>query len=646
VIRYLRASGLVLLIGIGGLAAWGVPAPPSYTVEGMPRIGWRHAWRSLGVVRGFAARRQFAGWYRHERRIFVAAGTTNDILRVDGAGEAAVDVEGIPERAFGMQWSRDVERPWVAYALDTGGDERYRFFRYDIAADTSVALTHEPARAYATGLDPDGRRLAFTSNARNGVDSDVYVVDVESAEPPRLVYGGGGDLWLAGWTSDSRLLVQRLKGMERSEAFLLDPESGDIQPLFHEATAGVVIRRAERARTGPMMYLATDLGGEFIGVHALDPATGTVMPLTPDLQWDVEDLATLADGVTLALLVNEDSRYRLHLLDLRSGALEPAPDWPGGFPLRLAAHPSQPIVALDVVDNAGVTGVWTYDVANRTYAAWSVTDGPSPIPAPEVVRYATFDTGPDGQQRTIGAVVLRPGEPMATPQPVLIDIHGGATAQALALVLPQDAVRGPRPVIIRPNVRGSTGYGATFAGLDDGLRRRDAVRDIGALLDWIATQPDLDASRVAVMGASHGGFMTLASLAEYGDRFRCGVDMFGMTDLPAAIAESDQGHYGQAQRGEYGDPADPEVERFLTEISPISRPDRFTAPILVFQGANDVRVKPAQSRRFVERVRVAGGDVVYLEIPNEGHGLNRPMSQFYFGVAMIEFLTRCLATEP
>jgi dipeptidyl aminopeptidase/acylaminoacyl peptidase len=147
------------------------------------------------------------------------------------------------------------------------------------------------------------------------------------------------------------------------------------------------------------------------------------------------------------------------------------------------------------------------------------------------------------------------------------------------------------------------------------------------------------------MGASHGGFMALASLAEYGDRFRCGVDMFGMTDLPAAIAESDQGHYGQAQRGEYGDPADPEVERFMTEISPISRPDRFSAPLLVFQGANDIRVKPAQSRRFVERVRAAGGDVVYLEIPNEGHGLNRPMSQFYFGVAMIEFLTRCLAAD-
>jgi dipeptidyl aminopeptidase/acylaminoacyl peptidase len=201
---------------------------------------------------------------------------------------------------------------------------------------------------------------------------------------------------------------------------------------------------------------------------------------------------------------------------------------------------------------------------------------------------------------------------MAMPHPVLIHIHGGPTAQALARVLPQDAIPGPRPVIIRPNVRGSTGYGAAFERLDDGMARDDAVRDIGAVLDWIDAQPDLDGSRVAVMGGSYGGFMALAALIRYEARFRCGVDMFGLTDLPRAIEQSDQGHFGDAQRGEYGDPADPAMRTYLNALSPVSSADRIGVPLLVYQGANDIRVKPEQSRLLVEKVRASGGEVVYI----------------------------------
>jgi dipeptidyl aminopeptidase/acylaminoacyl peptidase len=170
------------------------------------------------------------------------------------------------------------------------------------------------------------------------------------------------------------------------------------------------------------------------------------------------------------------------------------------------------------------------------------------------------------------------------------------------------------------------------------------VRDIGALLDWIADQPDLDASRVAVMGGSYGGYLTLAALAAYGERFRCGVDMFGITDLPAFIEESTQGHFADAQRGEYGDPSEDAMRRYLEAMSPVNLADRIRVPLFVYQGANDIRIKPSQSRALVARIRDAGGTVTYLEVPNEGHGLDRPLTQFYFGVAVMEFLERCLAS--
>ena len=166
----LAAVALALVVLVG-LAVWGVPAPPSFVIEGVPRIGWSHVWRARRVVDAFGARVQFAGWYGHERRMLVAVGTTNRMHRVDGPGAPPVPVDGLPERAFDMQWNRDVERPFVTYALDDGGSELYRFFRYDIAAEPSTALTHEAARAYAAGFARDGRRLAFTSTVRNGADT-------------------------------------------------------------------------------------------------------------------------------------------------------------------------------------------------------------------------------------------------------------------------------------------------------------------------------------------------------------------------------------------------------------------------------------------------------------------------------------------
>jgi dipeptidyl aminopeptidase/acylaminoacyl peptidase len=225
---------------------------------------------------------------------------------------------------------------------------------------------------------------------------------------------------------------------------------------------------------------------------------------------------------------------------------------------------------------------------------------------------------------------------------VVIDIHGGPTAQSLALANPTDSVVLSGVTVIRPNVRGSTGYGKTYESLDDRERREDAVQDIGSLLDWIATQPDLDRERVAVTGGSYGGYMSLATLVHYSSRLRCGVDLFGISDLPAFLEESEKGHFPEAQRGEFGDGRDPAVRQFLLSVSPATHADRIGVPLMIYQGANDVRVKPQQSRAMVRRIREAGGRVTYLEVPNEGHGLNQPLTQFYVAAAAMEFMERCL----
>lgn len=205
-----------------------------------------------------------------------------------------------------------------------------------------------------------------------------------------------------------------------------------------------------------------------------------------------------------------------------------------------------------------------------------------------------------------------------------------------------ELIRRSGVTIVAPNVRGSSGYGKTYAALDDRERRENAVRDIGALLDWIGTQADLDPGRVAVSGGSYGGYMTLASLVHYSDRVRCGFELFGISDFVTYLQGSEDSHFPQAQRAEFGDERDPPTRAWLESISPARRAERIRVPLLIFQGANDVRVKPRESRQMVERIRAAGGTVTYVEAADEGHGLEQPLNQLYVGSLASEFMERCL----
>ena len=259
-----------------------------------------------------------------------------------------------------------------------------------------------------------------------------------------------------------------------------------------------------------------------------------------------------------------------------------------------------------------------------------------------MIRYPSFDTV-DGAARQIPAFVFPPGPGAEAPWPVLIDIHGGPAMQARSTLNPAyNVLRSFGVAVITPNVRGSTGYGKTYAELDNGPLRLDAVRDIGALLDWIAADVRFDESRVAVSGGSYGGYMVLASLVAYPDRFRCGVDLFGISDFVSFLEASEEGHFPDAQRAEYGDERDPDTRRFLDSISPANHAEEIRVPLLIYQGANDVRVKPAQSRRMVERIRAAGGQVRYIEAADEGHGLTQPLNLMYFGGAFATLMDECL----
>jgi len=249
------------------------------------------------------------------------------------------------------------------------------------------------------------------------------------------------------------------------------------------------------------------------------------------------------------------------------------------------------------------------------------------------VRWKSFDG------REITGIAAFPPARFSGRRPVLIDIHGGPEADAEFGFLGRANyyLEELGVAVIRPNVRGSEGFGKTFLSLDDGMKREDSVKDIGALLDWIAKEPRLDPARVVVIGGSYGGYMSLAVATTYANRIAGAIDVVGISNF-VSFLENTESYRRDLRRIEYGDERDPAMRAFLTKISPLSHASKMTKPLFVVQGKNDPRVPYTEAEQIVREARAAGAKVWYLLAENEGHGFARKENADYLFYSIVMFL--------
>jgi dipeptidyl aminopeptidase/acylaminoacyl peptidase len=266
---------------------------------------------------------------------------------------------------------------------------------------------------------------------------------------------------------------------------------------------------------------------------------------------------------------------------------------------------------------------------------------PAKLVAARLVEFPTWDRDARGA-RTISAFVMQPATP--GPHPVFIEIHGGPESQARPTfnAFRQFLVNELGYAVVTPNVRGSSGYGRSFLKLDDGELREDSVRDIGALLVWLGMQKDFDRNRVVVAGGSYGGYMTLASLVQFGDRLAGGIDTVGISNFVTFLTNT-SGYRRDLRRVEYGDERDPKMRAVLQSISPLTNANRIRKPLLVVQGLNDPRVPPSESEQMMRMVRAQGGEVWYLAAKDEGHGFRKKANTDVYRATMVAFLRKLAA---
>jgi dipeptidyl aminopeptidase/acylaminoacyl peptidase len=228
-------------------------------------------------------------------------------------------------------------------------------------------------------------------------------------------------------------------------------------------------------------------------------------------------------------------------------------------------------------------------------------------------------------------------------RPVIIEIHGGPEGQALPVYKGRRNyfVNELGVALIAPNVRGSTGFGKAFVALDNGFLRENSYKDIGALLDWIAQQPDLDASRVMVTGGSYGGHMAWAISYLYSERLRAALPVVGMSSL-VSFLQNTESYRRDLRRAEYGDERDPKMREYLERIAPLNHAAKIRHPVFVVQGRNDPRVPWSESDQMVRTMRANGTTVWFLTANNEGHGFGRKPNQDFEFYATVMFIRETL----
>jgi dipeptidyl aminopeptidase/acylaminoacyl peptidase len=372
-------------------------------------------------------------------------------------------------------------------------------------------------------------------------------------------------------------------------------------------------------------------------------ATGQPGPLELLAARDDAELQLLAvsdDGETAALVWNVAGRSELGFCDLATGAQMPAPGLPAEVVTGLDFAPDGRRLALACSGSAAPSDIWVFDRDLGQFR--QVTHSPhagvdlAALVRPDLVHFAAHDGLP------LSGWLYRP-RGASGPGPTVLSFHGGPEEQERPLFnATYQALLARGIAVFAPNVRGSGGFGKTFVNLDNGPLRFNGIKDIAACADYVVAAGVADPRRVGIMGGSYGGYMTMAGLTEYPERFAAGANLYGVVNFETFFAHTEP-WMAAISKVKYGDP---DTERdLLRRLSPIHRIDRVAAPVLVLHGANDTNVPVVEAEQVVENLRRRDVPVEYVLFPDEGHGFLKTANRIRATTAVVRWFARYLGGE-
>lgn len=570
-------------------------------------------------------------------------GSTSQLHRVIKPMGARTQITFFDEPVTGVTYE-PLKAEYLVYSKDVGGNEFGQLYKLDLKTLQSKLLT-DGGRSQNGGVTwrKDGKGFYYSSTKRNGEDRDIYYLDPNDSKSDRLILqvkGGGwgiSDISKEGGT----LLVSEYVSANESHIWLLEIASGKLSAVTDRNSKSIVQSGASFSGTNNEIWFTTDKDNEFQRLATLNLVSKKVQFHTSTIPWNVESYTLSEDKKSIVFITNEAGLNKMYLMDAITKSQTAVKNIPIGLIGSAQFTKNNQHVFFTQSTAQSASDVYKLNLKTGIIQSWTESElgemQKSDMSVPKYIEWKSFDA------LIISGFYYPAATKFTGKRPVLINIHGGPEGQSMASFLGANNyyTNEMGVAIIFPNVRGSSGFGKTFIAKDNGILREDSVKDIGALLDWIALQPDLDKDRIMIMGGSYGGYMTLATAFHYADKIKCSLDIVGISNFNTFLKNTES-YRRDLRRVEYGDERIPEIAAFFDKTAPLNNIDKIKKPMFIIQGTNDPRVPVTEATQMRDKLKSQGNTIWYLEAKDEGHGFRKKSNVDFQRLAVIRYMQEYL----
>ena len=586
-----------------------------------------------------------------ESKLLVSSNETGiyNVYEIDiASGEKTQLTNSVEESYFASSYFPNDGR--FIFSFDEGGNENYKIYMMTPEGQSKDLTPGDSVRNGFWGWSRDEEKMYLMSNRRNPNFMDIYKLSISSVDDEvpisEMIYQNNDGLDVGAISPNERYfaITQAITSAD-GKMFLFDSESGekmDISEHEGDATYSPQFFSLDNKN----LYYTTDEGSDFVYLAKRKLETGEVEKVF-ETNWDVWYAYDSWNEKYRVIGINEDAKTVVKVTNQETGEEVKLPEIPGGSITSVNISKSENMARLMVSTSARPSNMYVYNFETGDLKQITNTLNPEinadDLVEGKVVRYASFD----GLE--IPAIYYQPKQASETNQvPGLVWVHGGPGGQSRLsnFELIQYLVNHGY-AILAVNNRGSSGYGKEFNHLDDQNHGDKDLKDCVAGKDFFASTGVIDMEKVGIIGGSYGGYMVMAALAFDPEAFDVGVNIFGVTNWLRTLKSIPPywESYKKALYDEMGDPFTEDSVR-LYNISPLFHTDKVTKPLMVLQGANDVRVLQVESDEIVEGVKANGVPVEYVVFDDEGHGFRKKENQIEGYGKIKVFLDQYLKQEP